>query len=84
MRLTVFSIPALMPGLFRLRYWASKNVAINNRIGFSTTLLVEPVTIRNALALPLTAKNHGRHQGQMIALVAPRFAWGPAGRSRGR
>ncbi|MFK7964988.1 MAG: hypothetical protein AB8C46_13580 [Burkholderiaceae bacterium] len=63
-------VEAVYP-LFRVRDWTSRTNSIVARYGRYYTPLVDPILVRQALALPMHWKNFGRFEGQLINTLSP-------------
>ena len=63
-------VEAVYP-LFRLTQWTSRTNSIVARYGRYYTPLVDPILVRQALALPMAWKNYGRFEAQLIDRLNP-------------
>lgn len=59
---------------FRLRYWTCRDNGNNTRLGSYLTPFVSYQMIKKALTIPLTYKNHGRFQADLIKEISPELA----------
>ncbi|MCF8474696.1 MAG: hypothetical protein K9G26_08370 [Emcibacter sp.] len=64
-----FAYPA-----FRLRYWTSRDNNNNTRLGSYLTPFISYKTIKQALTIPLSLKNHGTFQADLIKIISPTLA----------
>lgn len=63
---------------FRLRYWTSRDNNNNTRLGPYLTPFVSYRMIKQALTIPLTLKNHGIFQADLIKTISPALASYPS------
>jgi asparagine synthase (glutamine-hydrolysing) len=59
---------------FRCRFWMGKNNSVNNRLGFALTPFIDANIVPDALAAPLSYKDHGRLEAGMIKAINPKLA----------
>ena len=81
-RLTRRQVEMIYP-MFRCRYWMGKNNSINNRLGWALTPFIDPHIVWDALEIPLSLKNSGRLEAQMIAATDPNLAAYPSAYGHG-
>lgn len=60
--------------LFRVRYWTTREITVNQRYGWCLYPYLEQRLIRGTATVPLPWKNHGRLEGKLIARLAPDLA----------
>jgi len=63
---------------FRLRYWTARDNNNNSRLGSYLTPFISYAIIRQALTIPLAAKNHGCFQADLIRAIRPALAAYPS------
>jgi len=59
---------------FRLRYWTSRDNNNNTRLGPYLTPFVSYNMIKQALTIPISLKNHGIFQAELIRAISPKLA----------
>lgn len=64
--------------LFRVRYWTTREISVNQRYGWCLYPYLEQRLIRGTATIPLRSKNHGRLEGKLIARLAPELARVPS------
>lgn len=60
--------------LFRVRYWSTREIAVNQRYGWTLYPYLHPEMIKGTASIPLKWKNHGRLEGQIIKALSPELA----------
>lgn len=60
--------------LFRLRYWSSRDMAVNQRFGWAYYPFLQPQMIAGTATIPLRFKTHGRLEARMIRALNSRLA----------
>jgi len=63
---------------FRLRYWTARDNNNNSRLGPYITPFISYRLIRQALTIPLSMKNHGQFQAELIRIISPSLAAYPS------
>lgn len=76
-RLNRNQVEALYP-LFRGRYWTSRDVAINQRFGWTLFPFLEGSIIQDTSEIPLGFKNNGRFEAAIINTIHPKLAAYPS------
>lgn len=69
----------LVYSLFRLRFWMGRNNSVAARYGAFLTPFADARLARLAAALPMSWKEHGRLEAEVIAALSTRVAAGPNG-----
>jgi len=59
---------------FRLRYWQSRNNALNNQLTYALTPFSESQFALQASQIPMDLKNHGRFEAGLISSVSKQLA----------
>lgn len=59
---------------FRCVFWMGRNNSINTRLGHAMTPFIDRDLVRLAVAVPLSLKNHGRFEADLIRAVSPALA----------
>lgn len=70
-------VEALYP-YFRVRYWAGRDVGLNQRFGPLLFPFLEPSVFQGTHALPIGWKNHGRLESRIMQKIHPRLARYPS------
>jgi len=60
--------------LFRVRHWSSREIAVNQRYGWTFYPYLHPDMIKGTASIPLQWKNYGRLEGKMIQRLSPEMA----------
>ncbi|MBM3518376.1 MAG: hypothetical protein FJX56_11030 [Alphaproteobacteria bacterium] len=68
----------LLYPVFHCRYWMGRNNSVNCQFGPTLTPFVDPVIVAEALALPLSDKNNGRFEADLINTLSPALAAYPS------
>lgn len=60
--------------LFRVRYWSSRDMAVNQRFGWAYYPFLQPQIFAGTATIALRFKTHGRLEARMIRALSPRLA----------